>query len=927
MNKFKLFFTASKLLLIALILGGVVLSSGRNMLKLTQAVFTSSVGAVANKITTGYWTPATPVFEGFNLNTQSTLPNEQPLDLACGVLSNGGDPLHPRVALNWQAISGQNIIYQREVTYPSGLLKTSFYANTNYTDFVAFGSDAGINGLWQLRVRALVDVDQNGVYTPDLDLVSDWSNYCNITLDSLAPEIAFTNIPLSSPLVTSIKTFSLRGTITDPHLSTYQVKIYQSDAAGASGGALVADSGVIATTDSSYERDLYVWQIDQLNGFYLVELTATDSLDNSKSLYQLVEIVNPDPAGSTITVTNSPEKELINRVKNFNFQEGLAGWQAEGKVSAELGEQVGGAFSGDWVASLEGSDLLVEQPEGETSLSQIIDNQGKGLRSISFWYRLDQAELENQANPIFSVWVNDQLKFQTSTSITQQQNTWQMASIYVGDMDADQLKLSFKLNPNLTKTAVYLDKITTDMTVVNQDAVFTIYSQDPANTAKVFYQYAVAGQIIKGEGESGLTFSLANQPDQQAIYFWTLNKLGIESEKNKVEVIVDNSAPSKITDLQAYNEGEGEYSLEFSAPADNIFASVRKYEVRYSTQPITADTDWASLAQAEFLDLDNELLFSQAQAPLPAGLKEELVLKNLDINENYYFAIKSLDVAGNLSSISNIAVSQYLPPQTEISNLPILINEIAYNPEGNDSGDWQAGEWIELYNAGDKDLDLANWSIIDAAGKALVVTSANSDNNLNLADAGETIIPAKSWLVVYKNGARFLNNDGDSLALYNQNHYLVDAYFYQALADEGQTEARKVDGEEEWSFASLATPGRPNAETLAQLKPQVRLYQQAESQLSLKLFDANNYQTAQYSLTYQHLYDGQLVTDGLKGELKINNSQVEINDLYLGTCSAGGSCTPHLDLDPESLLLTVQLLKEDGSGETLTTNLTGEWQE
>lgn len=925
MNKLRLFFTTGKLCLIGLILAVVIVSSGQNMASLTQAVFTSSVQAVANKISTGYWQPATPVFEGFNLNTQSSLPNEQPLDLGCGVLTNGGDPLSPKVALNWQAVKGSRVIYQREQIDPNGLVKTDFYETNPYTDFLSFESDPGLNGLWQWRVRAFEDVNLDGIFTSEVDLASEWSNYCQLTLDSLPPAVAFTNIPLVNPLVTSIKTFSLRGTLIDPHLASYQLKIYQSDGAGSSGGNLVADSGLIATTDSPYERDLYVWQIDQLNGYYLVELSATDSLTNTQTIHQLVQIINPNPAGSTITVTNSPEKEIVNRVKNSSFEQGLNEWQAVGQIIPKLAEEVDGAKQGDWLAQLS----LSQDPNqaGPALLSQSIDNQGKGLRAISFWYKLAESFTTTSVeSPLFTVWVNDQLKFQVALDQLQAKN-WQMASIYVADLDVSNLKLSFKLEDplNLTTAQLYLDQITTDVTVVNQEALFTLYSQNPANTAQVFYQYALGGQTIQNQGDPGLSFKLTAQPDKQELFFWTVNHLGIESAKNRIEVLVDNSAPHKISDLKAYNEGEGEYSLEFTAPADNVFSSVRNYEVRYSTQPITAETDWQNLAQAEFLE--SNVLLSRAQAPLPAGSAEILVLKNLDVNENYYFAIKSFDVAGNISALSNVATAQMVQSQAEIINLPVVINEIAYNPVGDDSGQWQTGEWVELYNQGDKELNLANWSIVDAAGKSLTITSANSDNNLNLADAGETIIPAHGWLVVYKNGARFLNNDGDSLALYNQNHLLVDAYFYQALAAEGQTEARVTDGVDEWSFASLATPGRPNAVALADLQAQAKLYQQDLDQMMIKIFDANNYQTAQYTLTYNHLYEGQTVAEAITGEIKIDSSMLEINDLYLGTCSTGGICMPHLEIDSGSFSLTVQLVTANGEAQVLTSNLSGDWQE
>ncbi|MEO8581241.1 MAG: lamin tail domain-containing protein [Patescibacteria group bacterium] len=119
---------------------------------------------------------------GWNIPTQSVTPNENPLDLACGATTDGGNPASPTVSHNWSAVSGTNIKYQREVTYPNGSTIGFFYETNTYTPFSSFGAPPGIEGLWKTRVKAFEDDNSNGVIDSG-ERTSDFSNYCNITLD------------------------------------------------------------------------------------------------------------------------------------------------------------------------------------------------------------------------------------------------------------------------------------------------------------------------------------------------------------------------------------------------------------------------------------------------------------------------------------------------------------------------------------------------------------------------------------------------------------------------------------------------------------------------------------------------------------------------------------------------------------------------
>jgi len=118
----------------------------------------------------------------------------------------------------------------------------------------------------------------------------------------------------------------------------------------------------------------------------------------------------------------------------------------------------------------------------------------------------------------------------------------------------------------------------------------------------------------------------------------------------------------------------------------------------------------------------------------------------------------------------------------------IVLNEFLPNPDpsangfdfGNDSDPMPKGEWVELYNNSDYDFDVAGWYLTDADGHRIDIESCRTNTE-------NTIIPAKGFLVVYKNGGEecgshnfSLNNNGDTVKLFNNEGVLIDFYSYDA---------------------------------------------------------------------------------------------------------------------------------------------------
>ncbi|MBU1993056.1 lamin tail domain-containing protein [Patescibacteria group bacterium] len=179
-----------------------------------------------------------------------------------------------------------------------------------------------------------------------------------------------------------------------------------------------------------------------------------------------------------------------------------------------------------------------------------------------------------------------------------------------------------------------------------------------------------------------------------------------------------------------------------------------------------------------------------------------------------------LDYLNNLHQIRYCSIN---PPIQDTSSL-VVINEFLPNPAGADKDLMPEGEWVELYNRSDFDIDVNEWYLYDDLDShPLRISAVNSDNDEDVGDEGETIVPSHGWLVVYLNGAYngWLNNGGgDAVRLYDgpvDSGQLIDSYSYVGNAPENKSFARIPDGSDNW-FDPIPTPGRPNVLEIEQVE-------------------------------------------------------------------------------------------------------------
>ena len=171
--------------------------------------------------------------------------------------------------------------------------------------------------------------------------------------------------------------------------------------------------------------------------------------------------------------------------------------------------------------------------------------------------------------------------------------------------------------------------------------------------------------------------------------------------------------------------------------------------------------------------------------------------------KSYSYVNGSWDVTEATPGKDNAANISYVNDYSVIS-----ISEFLPDPDGEDDQAMEKGEWIELYNSGNEDLDLLGFSFYDNVGTDadIVITNTTTKDG--------TLIKSKNYLAVYMNGVSgFLNNNGyDKIKLYDLNSNLIDEVSYEG-SDEGVSWSL-ADGKWERSAPSLGSGNMDNSSSV-----------------------------------------------------------------------------------------------------------------
>jgi len=142
----------------------------------------------------------------------------------------------------------------------------------------------------------------------------------------------------------------------------------------------------------------------------------------------------------------------------------------------------------------------------------------------------------------------------------------------------------------------------------------------------------------------------------------------------------------------------------------------------------------------------------------------------------------------------------------------VYINELVPNPT-DDCLD--CTEWVELYNSGDEDVDVADYSLKDSKDYYCYVKLAKTDSS-------STVIPANSYLVVHTFNYSFkLRNGEDTIRLMDGDKELDSVSYsnFNTKASYDKAWARKPDGGDFWEKIA-STRGDSNGEEEEEEEPE-----------------------------------------------------------------------------------------------------------
>ncbi|QNK54901.1 fibronectin type III domain-containing protein [Paenibacillus sp. PAMC21692] len=219
----------------------------------------------------------------------------------------------------------------------------------------------------------------------------------------------------------------------------------------------------------------------------------------------------------------------------------------------------------------------------------------------------------------------------------------------------------------------------------NKD-VIVLLSNDPtfATGVTVVYNNDANNSVGLGAGTDpefqeppggvGTWFDLGTPVNARYARVWGNGHVRVDNSSHAVNTPIefeayadpgDNTPPANVANLTNVSMTFDSIELSWTAPGDNgTSGRAKRYELRYSTSPITEAT-WNSAVPVAGLPL-----------PKAAGGLESMVVGGLTTNATYYFALKTLDAANNISGLSNVVTATItntdLTPPAAIADLEVL---------------------------------------------------------------------------------------------------------------------------------------------------------------------------------------------------------------------------------------------------------------
>jgi hypothetical protein len=210
--------------------------------------------------------------------------------------------------------------------------------------------------------------------------------------------------------------------------------------------------------------------------------------------------------------------------------------------------------------------------------------------------------------------------------------------------------------------------------------------------------------------------------------------------------------------------------------------------------------------RAEIIDPNESDQIKTVELDLASLGMENIEMKDNGLNGDalagdgeYYYETEIGGISPGDKSVSINAIDTNNLVDTKIENIRVYelsdevkINEVFPHPL-NDS----SSEFIELYNSGEKDINLLGWKIDDVKGGG-----SNPYQIIN-----DLIIPSHGYLTLYKDETKIgLNDDGDIVNLIDPSGNTVDSIEY-SKAKENQSYNKSKNP---WVWSETVTPNVQN---------------------------------------------------------------------------------------------------------------------
>lgn len=488
-----------------------------------------------------------------------------------------------------------------------------------------------------------------------------------------------------------------------------------------------------------------------------------------------------------ITVQNDTlSQEVSEIIINGHFQDGLNSWNYLGKVKiiAENANKNYLAIGESYNSNLISENCIFQDVEFK-----------KGSKHLLITYEyFSQDDLQGFDQIAFVVLINDQLVHLESANLNNAGIKQSLFELSIPKNDSYQLRIcAGNTGDRLESSWTHLYRISTFVAAINPSSRIRVsnYGQE------ICASYTINNEQFESCSSNQLLLSFSNLIDN--------NNLSITSANEPYELptFVFLNKPNTVEDSGICILNSHQLALFFASELEES----HNIKLRYS-QDLDNDL-WENYQETNHIFL-NKLL--ELQRALCVDNRCLLFFETL--TGNFFSELHDLSVLFMLCDPSGQCSNSIKPVILDSCEdlfdgkpaQPILLNEVMFNPLGDDKGDWYEGEWVELYNPNSFEIELSGYRIEDEAGWQVFLSSNNCDNNYHVDDLGETIIEPNGFLVVFMRRRAILNNSGDSVYLYNEHGQIIDNVQFSGSSQENVTYGRFPDGIDNWIMSLSPTP-------------------------------------------------------------------------------------------------------------------------